>query len=194
MRKKLESDLISLAHSLLQMKNKEDVFALKKKAQEIYEKICLLAFIEEYIDTNPSVKETKNELILKINKGLELKNTSQKSKPVSTPKGDSKTLFLEEELQDTFSVDKMATLFENTFKKPKNNSIEIDLRDRISFIKNLFNGNHEDFNKVLSELNNYDSEEEANSFINKNVKPNYNWSKNRDVESKFMSAVRSKFY
>jgi hypothetical protein len=41
MYKKLEADLISLAHSILQMKNKEDVFALKEKAQEIYEKLSM---------------------------------------------------------------------------------------------------------------------------------------------------------
>ena len=36
MHKKLAADLTSLAHSILQMKNKEDVFALKIKAHEVY--------------------------------------------------------------------------------------------------------------------------------------------------------------
>ena len=39
MHKKLAADLTSLAHSILQMKNKEDVFALKTKAHEVYEKL-----------------------------------------------------------------------------------------------------------------------------------------------------------
>ena len=49
MHKKLAADLTSLAHSILQMKNKEDVFALKAKAHEAYEKLAVLAFVEEYI-------------------------------------------------------------------------------------------------------------------------------------------------
>ena len=63
MHKKLASDLTSLAHSILQMKNKEDVAALKEKAYEVYEKLALLAYVEEYINTTPHAEETKEELI-----------------------------------------------------------------------------------------------------------------------------------
>ncbi len=66
MHKKLASDLTSLAHSILQMKNKEDVFALKQKAHEVYEKLSLLAYVEEYINTTPQAEETKEELIESI--------------------------------------------------------------------------------------------------------------------------------
>ncbi|WP_442265150.1 hypothetical protein ACSIGC_12500 [Tenacibaculum sp. ZS6-P6] len=45
------------------MKNKEDVFALKEKAYEVYEKLAVLAYVEEYINTTPQAKETKEELI-----------------------------------------------------------------------------------------------------------------------------------
>ncbi len=50
MHKKLESELISIAHSVLQMKNKNDVVALKNKAQDLYERLSVLAFIDEYIE------------------------------------------------------------------------------------------------------------------------------------------------
>ena len=66
MHKKLEADLTSLAHSILQLKNKEDVFVLKEKAYEVYEKLALLAYVEEYINTTPNATETKEELIEKI--------------------------------------------------------------------------------------------------------------------------------
>ena len=39
MHKRLENDLMSLAHEILQMKNKEDVLLLKEKAYEVYEKL-----------------------------------------------------------------------------------------------------------------------------------------------------------
>ena len=41
MHKKLANDLTSLAHSILQMKNKEDILALKQKAYEVYEKLSV---------------------------------------------------------------------------------------------------------------------------------------------------------
>ena len=65
MHKKLESDLISLAHSLLQMKNKENVFLLKQKAHEIYEKLSVLAFVEEYVNTTPGVNVKKRSAYFK---------------------------------------------------------------------------------------------------------------------------------
>ena len=73
MHKRLETDLISLAHSILQMKNKGDVFALKEKSRVIYEKLSLLAFVEEYVNTTPDKELSKNELLSKVEKALELK-------------------------------------------------------------------------------------------------------------------------
>ncbi len=45
MHKKLEAELVSLAHSILQMKNKDEVLALKEKARLIYEKLSVLVFV-----------------------------------------------------------------------------------------------------------------------------------------------------
>ena len=76
MHKKLESDLMSLAHSILKMKNKKDVFALKQKSKEIYEKLSMLAFVEEYVNTTPNLKESKEELIEKVAQGFVSKDIS----------------------------------------------------------------------------------------------------------------------
>ena len=78
MHKKLESDLISLAHSILQMKNKENVFLLKQKAYEIYEKLSVLAFVEEYVNTTPGIKVKKEELILKVEEAYKVKDQISK--------------------------------------------------------------------------------------------------------------------
>lgn len=66
MHKKLESELMSIAHSILQMKNKNDVVALKNKAQELYERLSVLAFVDEYIETAPDTGETNETLVSKI--------------------------------------------------------------------------------------------------------------------------------
>lgn len=48
MKKKLEADLISLAHRILQLKNKSDVAVLQQEALKLYEKLSVLLFVEEH--------------------------------------------------------------------------------------------------------------------------------------------------
>ena len=50
MKKKLEADLISIAHRVLKLKDKEDVVLLHQEAQKLYEKLAILRFYEENIN------------------------------------------------------------------------------------------------------------------------------------------------
>ncbi|OGS73915.1 MAG: hypothetical protein A3F91_14090 [Flavobacteria bacterium RIFCSPLOWO2_12_FULL_35_11] len=63
MHKKLEAELVSLANSILQMKNKDDVNALHKKARDIYEKLTVLRFVEDYVEKTPNLSDTEEETI-----------------------------------------------------------------------------------------------------------------------------------
>ena len=264
MHKRLETDLISLAHSILQMKNKGDVFALKEKSRVIYEKLSLLAFVEEYVNTTPDNELSKNELLSKVEKALELKELkvtdeapvseivtevseeevdtvlqeadlvleevevneelpseinidaiieqpfdeleallSSEEEALKEPVSDTsdsdktKTVSLEEELQDTIPVDEIATLFDLPVPKSLNDTlainIQIGLNDRIAFVKNLFDGSQEDFNRVLSQLNTYTTEKEAKKFIKKMVKPDYDWSEQAELEARFLEIIERKF-
>jgi hypothetical protein len=280
MHKKLESDLMSLAHSVLQMKNKENVFLLKQKAHEIYEKLAVLAFVEEYVNSTPGLQETKEELIAKVEKGYTVKDlisgeaivekkaivdqtTKEDSLEVDNEKlvaeigggisekeigikeaeekieeelgahlemeevaeieqpfdaleglifGDTKSatlkddtkvdgerrgLTLEEELEDTIPVDVMANLFEPVKPASLNDklqtNIQIGLNDRIIFVKNLFEGSQEDFNRVISQLNTLKTEKEAKKFIKKIVKPDYNWSEHEDLENRLLAIIERRF-
>lgn len=283
MHKKLESELISLAHSILKMKNKEDVFALKEQSKEIYEKLSMLWFVDEYLNTTPNAKESKEELIEALTtafenkelatqetalksdeKNVSIKETSQKDKintkddlgvveerkvaeeekpivekelsvtpeiieqpfedlevlmfntseePEEPGKTEviaqkeeenepevqnvQKTLSLEEELQDIISVDVMADLFENvqttSLNDKLNTNIQIGLNDRIAFVKHLFNNQQEDYNRVVSQLNTFKTEKEAKNFINKMVKPDYNWQDQEELETRFLEIVTRRF-
>lgn len=82
MHKKLTSELTSLAHDILTFKKRDDVFALKQKAYEVYEKLAVLAYIEEYINNTPQAKETKDELIEQFEKSLERKEEVSKKAAV----------------------------------------------------------------------------------------------------------------
>ena len=66
MHKKLEAELVSLAHNILQMKNKSDAIALREKARLLYERLSVLTFVDEYLKTTPNAVETKEKIIAKI--------------------------------------------------------------------------------------------------------------------------------
>lgn len=56
MKKKLEAELISIAHRILKLKNKEDVRELHNQTQKLYEKLSVLLFVEEHFsDVKPSI-------------------------------------------------------------------------------------------------------------------------------------------
>ena len=72
--------------------------------------------------------------------------------------------------------------------------INIGLNDRVGFVKYLFNGSSEDFNRVLSQLNTFDTYSDAKNFIDDMVKPDYNnWKGQDDFEERFMELVERKF-
>jgi len=72
--------------------------------------------------------------------------------------------------------------------------ITIGLNDRIAFVKHLFNGSTEDFNRVISQLNTSSSELEALEFLNNMVKPEYNnWAGKEEYEQRLLSFLEGKF-
>jgi hypothetical protein len=264
MHKKIEADLVSLAHSILEMKNNNDVVDLHKKAQLIYEKLCVLKFVDANIngilaeekvenETNLAddlaeeiVVEIKEDIVIteeevveeefvanevtlekeiEIDVELDLENTTT----VETKKGEeifeedksSKTneeneseklqFSLEDEFKDAISADIATSLFERaTIENPviKENpapkqkslndavfskNLQVGLNDRIGFVKHLFDGSQEDFNRVLSQLNTFNNQEEAFTFVLEIVKPDYNWTDKQDYEERFLKLIERKF-
>ncbi|MGH2666165.1 hypothetical protein [Flavobacterium sp.] len=56
MKKKLEAELISIAHRILQLKHKEDVRELHHETQKLYEKLSVLLFVEEnFSEVKPTI-------------------------------------------------------------------------------------------------------------------------------------------
>lgn len=72
--------------------------------------------------------------------------------------------------------------------------IEIDLNDRIAFVKHLFGNSNEDYNRVMSQLLTFDNFYETKSFIEEMVKPDYNnWEGKENYEERFMEIIEKKF-
>ena len=232
MHKKLAADLTSLAHSILQLKNKEEVLVLKQKAYELYEKLTVLAYVDEYIESTPHATETKVELLQKIEQAtakevvtpkeadasandealtedqeelavefvvketeehvlmpLEADTEEKETKVLDDAVQEiteqpfdeleqtlfstddfedadekdsqqSKSMTLEEELENTLSIEVAADLFEKAPQKKSlndslHNNLQLGLNDRIAFVNNLFEGNQGDFNRVISQINSF---------------------------------------
>jgi hypothetical protein len=264
MHKKLEAELVSLAHSILKMKNKDDINALHQKSLAIYEKLSVLKFVENYVQTTPNLEETKEEIVESIEKvqandSTEKEEFTTSSKAEETPeqvdlieqideieeveeieqveekvmlteeqveeifsepdpmkKDELRNLGLfqtsfDEELKDAISADVATNMFEKATKenpvaeevkeeKSKSlndslfkNNLQIGLNDRIAFVKHLFDGSQEDFNRVISQLNSFNSEKEAKNFLNKLVKPDYNWEEKEEFEERLIGLIERKF-
>jgi hypothetical protein len=62
MKKRLEADLVSIAHRILQLKNKSDVNVLFLETQKLYEKLTILKFVEENLgDIKPTISQAAIE-------------------------------------------------------------------------------------------------------------------------------------
>lgn len=75
-----------------------------------------------------------------------------------------------------------------------NKGLNIGLNDRLAFIKHLFEGQAEDYTRVLSQINTMNNFEEAKDFIKGRVKPDYNYWTNKEVYSdRFMAIIEKNF-
>ena len=72
-------------------------------------------------------------------------------------------------------------------------NLQIGLNDRIAFVKHLFEGSQQDFNRVVSQLNSFKSEKEAIGFVTDMVKLDYDWSGKEAYEERFFSLITRKF-
>ncbi|TRX37041.1 hypothetical protein [Flavobacterium restrictum] len=67
MKKRLEADLISIAHRILQLKNKSDINLLFLETQKLYEKLAVLKFVEENLgEIKPTIGQVAVENEIEI--------------------------------------------------------------------------------------------------------------------------------
>lgn len=88
MKKKLEADLISIAHRILKLKNKSDINQLYLETQKLYEKLAVLKFVDENFDTlKPTIgrseMESEVEALFEKEENLPLEINPQETIPVT---------------------------------------------------------------------------------------------------------------
>lgn len=308
MHKKLEAELVSLAHQILQMKDKNDVVKLKNKAKEVYEKLSVLDFVNNYFLTTPQAKEDKKEVLERIDQAnliakkaptvsdtpektakeekqikvhpkendfselaklkqqnqailkeeaekiaeklkekerqeaerlekirLDAIEAAKRAMEIKQKEEDKLDISKTEDFKDSIPADVAANMFEkaskeikstpqsvknpsstaankNTTKKanitaPKkteatrnsvndrvfSNKIQIGLNDRIAFVKHLFNFSQEEFNRVLSQLNSFKTEQEAKDFILNTVQADYQWTGKEEYVERLLLLIERRF-
>lgn len=245
MKKKLESELISIAHRILKLKGKEDVNEMHKEAALLYEKLSVLKFAHQNFDDDiPTIGQNSSFFEMldtafnnKISDNIEFEDKiyinldevkdddimepamSKIKKMVSQmPEDDSdveqvfeksipETLLHKNNLKDITSGFEEVPVFEakadlesklaikkSLNDKLKHGSLNIGLNDKIAFIKHLFNGKHEDYERVLSQINTTRSYIEASRLIKDIVKPDYNHWKGKEIyEERLLEIIQSKF-
>ena len=101
--------------------------------------------------------------------------------------------------KELFMPQKEATVKNDTVSKSVNDrfntkEIKVDLNNRLAFVKHLFDGSTEDYNRVLSQLNTIDSQERSISFIENMVKPDYSgWVGKEEYVERFMQLIDRRF-
>ncbi len=241
MKKKLESELVSIAHRILKLKGKEDVAKMHAEVTALYEKLSVLKFAHENFEGDiPTIgsdssffgmldvafnnKVSDNiEIEDKIYVNLDEKEDDHIYEPVMEKIKD----MVAQMPQETQQVDEIVETVVATEDTPvthleditagfeeipefepvseaeartslndtlKKGALNIGLNDKLAFIKHLFEGKNEDYERVISQLNTAQSYQDASRFINDIIKPDYNdWSGKEEVEQRFMEIIESKF-
>ena len=72
--------------------------------------------------------------------------------------------------------------------------LQIDLNDRLAFIKHLFHQNTEDYQRAISQIATLETWEHAQKFILEMIKPDYNqWEGKEQYEIRFLKIVENNF-
>lgn len=72
-------------------------------------------------------------------------------------------------------------------------NLNAGLNDRLAFVKHLFGGDDQDYQRIVAYLATLESKSECETFIREAVQPEYDWSKSPDVAERFMALVYARF-
>jgi hypothetical protein len=244
MKKKLESELMSIAHRILKLKGKENVAELHRETGLLYEKLSVLKFANENLEQGlptigvdssffdmldvafnnkisdniergdkiyvnldeieddgimePIMEKIKDMVAQMPHETSEVDAFFEQSLPrIDESSDDFDALtsgFKNMPIFDPVSASKSKEHFKRSLNDKLKHGLNIGLNDKIAFIKHLFDGEREDYERVLSQINTASSFEEASNLIQNIVKPDYNnWQGKEDFELRFMGIIEGKF-
>ncbi|WP_228852874.1 hypothetical protein [Aegicerativicinus sediminis] len=246
--KKIETELMSIAHRILKLSGREDVEKMHEEVAQLYEKLSVLKFAKEhFLEDLPSIGESESTFFEMLDRVLSNNNLENESKdsiylkleeenedeeimePVMEkiknivahmpdeeeveedeivldqnnhqPEEDEPSEFdnLTKDFKDMPEFEPISKAQEKIYQRSVNDVLKgkgvvIGLNDKLAFIKHLFDGKREDYDRVLSQINTAQNFKEASNLIQNQVKPDYNmWKGKEEMEQRFLELIESKF-
>lgn len=196
----LLSELKQIAQSILDHEDSINLAELELRLRALQKKITILEYQQQ---KNLTEAQSKVEPIEFDNS----KQITQEPIPSELAPQEDVTSSLESlfanSISDPVFVKKenpISTTSESTEENSKNlndilgKGLKVGLNDRLAFIKNLFNGSVEEYQRVISQIQTYDELEEAQNFIENLIKPDYNyWEGKESFESRFIKIIEQNF-
>ena len=194
----IKKELIRLAHEILGQNDSLNTQELLEKVQQLYKQLILIEHLEgQETSTDSSqaevapLMETINEMVTEMPLEQESAAIEDLFASVTNP------VFIKKE-EEKEQPASSKTIPDNSLPKNLNDflgkGIQIGLNDRLAFIKNLFEGSAEDYQRVLSQVQTYSDWEEAQLFIQEMIKPDYNnWEGKEEFETRFLKCIETNF-
>jgi len=194
----IKKELIRLAHEILGQNDSLNTQELLEKVQQLYKQLILIEYFEgQETSTDssqaevPPLMETINEMVTEMPLEQESAAIEDLFASVTNP------VFIKKE-EEKEQPASSKTIPDNSLPKNLNDflgkGIQIGLNDRLAFIKNLFEGSAEDYQRVLSQVQTYSDWEEAQLFIQEMIKPDYNnWEGKEEFEIRFLKCIETNF-
>ena len=165
-----------------------DIIPVDDKETYIEEKVEIESAIIQN-ENITSVNEATNIFSEKIQIETKLRTSQQKKKEgkivADSINSDKRSI------NDLISMNKLDNDLSSRFKQKKIDDLNkaISLNDKIWFTKELFNGNNDEFNNTISNINSTNDLEDALNYIT----DNYNWDSDNKIVQKFLSIVSRRF-
>lgn len=196
----LLSELKQIAQSILDYEDSVNLAELELRLRALQKKITIL---EHQQQKNLTEAQSKVEPIeLDNSKQIIQEPIPSELAPQEDVTSSLESLFANS-ISDPVFVKKenpISITSESTEENSKNlndilgKGLKVGLNDRLAFIKNLFNGSVEEYQRVISQIQTYDELEEAQNFIENLVKPDYNyWEGKESFESRFIKIIEQNF-
>lgn len=196
----LLSELKQIAQSILDHEDSINLAELELRLRALQKKITILEYQQQ---KNLTEAQSKVEPIeLDNSKQIIQEPIPSELAPQEDVTSSLESLFANS-ISDPVFVKKenpISTTSESTEENSKNlndilgKGLKVGLNDRLAFIKNLFNGSVEEYQRVISQIQTYDELEEAQNFIENLIKPDYNyWEGKESFESRFIKIIEQNF-
>lgn len=200
-------ELKALCHKIVESGNDLDPKAYLQDLRKLEEKLILLDYLKyrsRSFDSKPAsaVTDLDNELMDTL---MEAEKQRSEAPAIPSPVVEKIEEAEPEEFSEPEAIVPAKEVvpdihFEETEPQKRSlnetlasNQISLGLNDRLAFTKHLFAGSQQDLQRVMSQLNTFDSYTQAESFINDMVKPDYDWSDQTDYEERLIQLVKSRF-